>query len=141
MTDHLPRRDVLAALFAAMASPPGLAAPAVPRGGVPRLADHAALWARMPLPFTPAKAWVRLDPETQAEIGGAVIGMVLAAYVAGDMFGDEDQFTDRDLCEAARDAFDRVFQDLERRLWVLLPELYGPDGEHPAWAFAAGLVR
>ena len=34
----------------------------------------------MPLPFTPAEAWHLLSPETQVEIGAAVIGMHLAQY-------------------------------------------------------------
>ncbi|SDO18308.1 hypothetical protein SAMN05216360_11612 [Methylobacterium phyllostachyos] len=109
--------------------------------GTARLPDHAALWARMPLPFTPAEAWHLLSPETQAEIGTAVIGMELAQYVYGDGRADADQFKDDALRSAASDVAHDLLNRIDDRLWALLPDLYGPDGDHPAWALAAGMVH
>ncbi|SDO59702.1 hypothetical protein SAMN05216360_12924 [Methylobacterium phyllostachyos] len=105
-----------------------------------RLPDHASLWARMPLPFTPAEAWHSLSPATQAEIGAAVIGMVLAEYVSGDMHGDADHFHDDALRGDAMDVGSDLLTRIEQRLWVLFPDLYGPDGDHPAWALTSGMA-
>ncbi|MCJ2063411.1 hypothetical protein MKK63_11905 [Methylobacterium sp. J-088] len=105
-----------------------------------RLPGHAELWARMPLPFTPAEAWHLLSPATQAEIGAAVIGMVLAEYVSGDMHGDADRFYDDALCGDAMDTGSDLLTRIEQRLWVLFPDLYGPDGDHPAWALNSGMA-
>ena len=68
--------------------------PALRGDDTARLPDQAALWSRMPLPFTPAEAWHLLSPATQAEIGAAVIGMALADYVSGDMHDEADHFHD-----------------------------------------------
>jgi hypothetical protein len=105
-----------------------------------RLPDHAALWARMPLPFTPAEAWHLLSPATQAEIGAAVIGMVLADYVSGDMHEESDHFRDDALRSECMTARDETLNALDDRLWVLLPDLYGPEGDHPAWALSSGFA-
>jgi hypothetical protein len=94
----------------------------------------------MPLPFTPAEAWHLLSSGTQAEIGAAVIGMVLAEYVSGDMHGDADRFYDDALCSDAMDTGSDLLTRIEQRLWVLLPDLYGPDGDHPAWALTSGMA-
>ena len=105
-----------------------------------RLPDHAALWARMPLPFTPAEAWHLLSPATQAEIGAAVIGMALADYVSGDMHEEADHFRDdalRSECMAARD---ETLSALDDWLWILFPDLYGPEGDHLAWALEGGFA-
>ncbi|MCJ2022202.1 hypothetical protein MKK84_33185, partial [Methylobacterium sp. E-065] len=105
-----------------------------------RLPDHAALWSRMPLPFSLTEAWRLLSPATQTEIGTAVLGMALAQYVYGDGRADADQFTDEDLRADASDVAGDLLNRIDDRLWVLLPDLYGPDGDHPAWAYAAGMV-
>ncbi|MFJ7441264.1 hypothetical protein ACIQW5_26880 [Methylorubrum thiocyanatum] len=140
----LPRRAVLsAALASAVAAPlPALALPATPTQGADGepLPDHAALWARMPLPFTPAEAWHRLTPAAQAEIGAAVIGMALAEYVSGQMHDEPDQFLDEGLREAAYDTHSDLLNRLDERVWVLLPELFGHD-DHPAWALNSGMAR
>lgn len=119
-----------------------LAASLVPTRGdeTERLPDHAALWARLPLPFTPAQAWHMLSPTTQAEIGAALIGMALAEYVSGDMHAEEDQFHDSRLRAEADDVANDLLSAIEDRLWTLFPELYGPESDHPAWALDAGLA-
>ncbi|WP_267427630.1 hypothetical protein, partial [Methylobacterium sp. GC_Met_2] len=143
MSAHINRRALTAGILAAavtVSSDSEAAANVVParndfRGDdTARLPDHAALWARMPLPFTPAEAWHLLSPATQAEIGAAVIGMVLAEYVSGDMHGDADRFHDDTLRGEAMDTGSDLLTRIEQRLWVLFPDLYGPDGDHPAWA-------
>jgi hypothetical protein len=106
-----------------------------------RLPDHAGLWARMPLPFTPAEAWHLLSPATQAEIGAAVIGMHLAQYVHGDSMAEADCFRDGDLREAASEVEHDILNRMDDRLWALFPDLYGPDGDHPRWALDAGMVH
>lgn len=133
-------RRALAAAFVMLHLPPAAASPF--RGDdIERLPDHAALWNRLPLPFTPAQAWRLLSPSTQAEIGAAVIGMALAEYIAGDGMAEADQFLDEDLRSAANDTQHDLLNRIGQRLWVLLPDLYGPDGDHPAWALAGGLAR
>ena len=146
MTARLPRRDALAAVLAAMTLPAGSALAAMPapvlRGDdTGRLPDHTALWARMPLPFTPAEAWHLLSPATQAEIGAAVIGMHLAQYVHGDGMAEADCFRDGDLREAASEVEHDILNRMDDRLWTLFPDLYGPDGDHPRWAIDAGMVH
>jgi hypothetical protein len=126
MNDNLPRRNVLAA----MTLPAGFALAAMPapvlRGDdSARLSDHARLWSRMPLPFTPADAWHLLSPVTQAEIGAAVIGMHLAQYVHGDSMAEADCFRDSDLREAAseveHDILNRITITLKRTLGGVAP--------------------
>ena len=133
------RRAMTAARFALPLHPH--AAPQLRGDDTERLPDHADLWSRMPLPFTPVEAWRRLSPATQAEIGAAVIGMALAEYIAGDNHQAEDQFLDPDLRGAAYDTHDDLMNRLDKRLWALFPDLYGPDGDHPDWALAGGLAR
>ena len=144
MSARINRRALTAGIFAAAAVPANVAANMAPtflRGDdTARLPDHAALWARMPLPFTPAEAWRLLSPATQAEIGAAVIGMVLAEYVSGDMHGDADHFYDDALRGDAMDTGSDLLTRLEQRLWVLFPDLYGPDSDHPAWALNTGMA-
>lgn len=132
-------------LVLALASAPALngaaiAAPELRGDDTERLPDHAGFWARMPLSFTPAQAWHRLSPATQAEIGAAVIGMALAEYIAGDGMADADQFHDEALRSDAVRVNDDLLNRITPRLWTLLPDLYGPDGDHPAWALDAGMA-
>ncbi|MCJ2085786.1 hypothetical protein MKK88_07225, partial [Methylobacterium sp. E-005] len=144
MSARINRRALAAGLLAASAAPTaakGTHKVSTLRGDdTERLPDHAALWARMPLPFTPAEAWHLLSPTTQAEIGAAAIGMVLAEYVSGDMHGDDDHFYDDALRGDAMDTGSDLLTRIEQRLWVLFPDLYGPDGDHPAWALNSGMA-
>ena len=147
MSARINRRALTAGLLVATGAPVATTAgyfanvPALRGDATPRLPDHAALWARMPLPFSPAEAWRLLSPATQAEIGAAVIGMELAQYVYGDGRADADQFTDEALRSDASDVSDAILNQMPDRLWALFPDLYGPDGDHPAWALAAGMVH
>lgn len=138
------RRSVIGSAIAASLAgvpAPGLATALQLRGDAgARLPDHADLWARLPLPFTPAEAWRLLTPETQAEIGAAVIGMHLAQYVFGDGQADADHFLDGDLREAACEVEHDILNRMDDRLWALFPDLYGPDGDHPRWALDGGMV-
>ena len=137
MPIHITRRGLALGLLTASVIPLHVAA----NDGGKRLPDLADLWSRLPLPFTPAEAWVRLPPAAQAEIGAAVIGMALADYIAGDCFEEEDKFLDDGLRSDASDAFHSIFNAMPDRLWGLFPELYGPDGDHPRWALAGGFAR
>ena len=142
MTTGINRRALAAGLLAATAAPAAAAPRSQLRGDTgDQLPDHAVLWARMPLPFTPVEAWRLLSSETQAEIGAAVIGMALAEYVSGQMHEDEaDRFLDEDLMSAAMDVQSDLLNAITPRLWSLFPDLYGPDGDHPAWALASGMA-
>lgn len=140
MSARINRRALAAGLLAATAAPAVASGPILRGDDTARLPDHSALWARMPLPFTPAEAWRLLSPATQAEIGAAVIGMVLAEYVSGDMHGDADRFHDEALRGDAMDTGSDLLTRIEQRLWVLFPDLYGPDGDHPAWALNTGMA-
>lgn len=138
------RRTLAAGLLAAAAAPAAANdkhSMSVLRGDeTERLPDHAAFWARMPLPFTPAEAWHLLSPETQTEIGAAVIGMALADYVSGDMHDKADRFHDEALRGNCMTVRDEILGALDDRLWALFPDLYGPDGDHPAWALNSGMA-
>ncbi|MCJ2085134.1 hypothetical protein MKK88_03885, partial [Methylobacterium sp. E-005] len=148
MSACINRRTLAAGLLAATAAPHRANASGMLRSehtplrgdDTARLPDHAALWARLPLPFSLAEAWHLLSPATQAEIGAAVIGMVLAEYVSGDMHGDADRFHDEALRSDAMDTGSDLLTRIEQRLWVLFPDLYGPDGDHPAWALNSGMA-
>lgn len=145
MTSRITRRALTAGILAATAAPAaaynaGSAGIALRGDDTARLPDHAAFWARLPLPFSLAEAWHKLSPATQAEIGGAVLGMALANYVYGDGRADADQFTDKALRSAAYDVADNLLNRIDDRLWVLLPDLYGPEGDHPRWAYDGGMV-
>lgn len=146
MTSRINRRALAAGLLAATAAPAVADVPANLRGhtlrgdDTARLPGHAAFWARLPLPFSLTEAWHKLSPATQAEIGGAVLGMALANYVYGDGRAEADQFTNADLRASASDVADDLLKRIDDRLWVLLPDLYGPDGDHPCWAYNGGMV-
>lgn len=143
MSVRINRRALTAGILAA-AVPANVTANMAPtffRGDdTARLPDHAALWARMPLPFTPAEAWHLLSPATQAEIGTAVIGQALADYVSGDMHDEADCFHDDALRGDCMDARDALLNRISDRLWSLFPDLYGPEGDHPAWALNSGMA-
>lgn len=134
----LSRRSILASFLAASAIRP--AAAAVPSIGTP-LPTHADLWARLPLPCAPAEAWHRLPAAVQAEIGATVIGMALADYISGDMHDEADRFHDVDLRETAASVRDDLLNRMTQRLWDLMPELYGPEGDHPRWVLAGGFAQ
>jgi hypothetical protein len=146
MGAQINRRALTTGLLAATAAPAVADVPANLRGrslrgdDTARLPDHAAFWSRLPLPFSLTEAWHMLSPATQAEIGGAVLGMALAQYVYGDGRADADQFTDADLRASASDVADDLLNRIDDRLWVLLPDLYGPDGDHPRWALDSELA-
>lgn len=144
MTTRINRRALAASLLAASVAPAAAKGTHLPRtlrgDDTARLPDHAALWARMPLPFTPAEAWRLLSPETQAEIGAAAIGMALADYVSGDMHDEADHFHDDALRGDCMDVRDALLNRISDRLWSLFPDLYGPDGDHPVWALAGGFA-
>ncbi len=137
MTLQLHRRALAAGLLTII--PVGNFAAAEPAGD--RLPEHNEFFARLPLPHTPSQAWHRLSPATQAEIGAAVIGMYLAQYIHGDGLAEADQFLDDDLRCRAADVEHDILNRMDDRLWTLFPELYGPDGDHPAWALAGGFAR
>ncbi|MCJ2087288.1 hypothetical protein MKK88_15030 [Methylobacterium sp. E-005] len=138
MSTHINRRALAAGLLAATAAP--AVAHIVPvrnafRGDdTARLPDHAALWARLPLPFSLAEAWHLLSPATQAEIGAAVIGMVLAEYVSGDMHGDADRFHDEALRSDAMDTGSDLHPRACRRMRIRLAPRHGRRGRHRPWA-------
>ncbi|KAA0122836.1 hypothetical protein CIW48_15445 [Methylobacterium sp. P1-11] len=144
MSARINRRALAAGLLAATATQTGgvakFATPALRGDDTARLPDHAAFWSRLPLPFSLTDAWHMLSPATQAEIGGAVLGMALANYVYGDGRADADQFTDEALRSAAYNVADDLLNRIDDRLWVLLPDLYGQDGDHPRWALDSGLA-
>lgn len=144
MIARINRRVLTAGLLAAAATPAaakGSDQTRTLRGDdTARLPDHAAFWCRLPLPFSLTEAWHKLSPTTQAEIGTAVLGLALAQYVYGDGRADADQFEDEGLRSAASDVADDILNRIDARLWVLLPDLYGPDGDHPRWALDSGLA-
>ena len=106
-----------------------------------RLPTLAQLWARIPLPYTPVEAWRLLSPDTQTEIGAAVIGIALADYVAGQSHTVPGPFLDAKLRTAAADAAADLSNAIAPRLWDLFPDLLGAEGRHAAWAADFGMVR
>lgn len=135
----LPRRALLASFLALAAS--RSTAPAVAHVGGDPLPDFSGLWSTLPLPYTPGEAWRSLPNSVQAEIGTAVIAMALGEYVAGDMHADADRFRDKALRERGHDVHDAMLNQIPARVWQLFPDLFGPEGDHPAWALKNGFAR
>ncbi len=135
----LPRRALLASFLALAASRPEPTA-AAHVGGEP-LPDFSGLWSTLPLPYSPAEAWRSLPASVQAEIGTAVIAMTLGEYVSGDMHADDDRFRDKALRERGYDVHDAMLNRIPVRVWQLFPDLFGPEGDHPAWALNNGFAR
>lgn len=134
----LPRRALLASFLALAAGRPVAATPYVGGNPLPAFSD---LLSALPLPYSPAAAWRSLPADVQAEIGAAVIAQALADYISGEMHGEADHFHDDALRERCIDVRDDLTGKIPARLWELFPDLYGPDGDHPAWALNNGFAR
>ncbi len=67
--------------------------------------------------------------------------MALANYVYATGRADADQFKDEACGPPPSNVADDLLNRIDDRLWVLLPDLYGPDGDHPRWRSIAGLHR
>lgn len=88
-------------------------------------------------------AWASLPPDIQARIGVAVVDMVFQEFVYGDACVVNGQPEDRPFPDeteehiaircAAMDATNRRLNELTPLIQGALPDLFGADGENPAW--------
>lgn len=140
MHPHISRRAVAAGLFVS----PILPAAALSPSPLPGSGEHplaADLWHTLPLPSTPVEAFRALPEPIRAELGGALVGMVLADLIGGQAYDEPDKFLDEGLRDRACNVSNVLLNHMCRRVEDVLPDLLGPNGDHPAWALNAGLVR
>lgn len=87
--------------------------------------------------LNPALTWAAMPAAQQAKIGALAIEWAFSTFVSGIAHAPADR-----LCDAAiRDEAERRSNDLlsaiPARIEAALPDLFGPDGEDPAWAWRA----
>lgn len=80
-------------------------------------------------------AWMRLPASTRDEPSPIAVDLVFQGYLYGDLVPEEDQVVpDQDARNAAVDCESDRLSELHRAVTAALPELFGPPGDHPAWA-------
>lgn len=80
-------------------------------------------------------AFMRLPVHTREEIGALAVSMVFYAFLSGDAYAHEDRvFQDGKLRDEAEDRSNHLLGHLHNRIESLLPDLFGPPGDNPAWA-------
>ena len=80
-------------------------------------------------------AWMRLPASQRDEIGLLAADLVFQGYLYGDLVPEKDQvLPDQDARDAAGDRENDRLNEIHRTVTGALPDLFGPDGDHPAWA-------
>ncbi|MCC0808556.1 hypothetical protein FPV16_20495 [Methylobacterium sp. W2] len=80
-------------------------------------------------------AWMRLPASQRDEIGLLAVDLAFQGYLYGDLVPEEDQvLADQDERDAAGDRENDRLNEIHRAVTAALPDLFGPTGEHPAWA-------
>lgn len=95
----------------------------------------AARHAKIPETET---AWMSLPAAERDRIGLIAVDMVFQGFIFGDAYVACGQHEDRAvqdeaIRETAGIAEDRLLNELHAAIEAALPELFGPDGENPAW--------
>ncbi len=85
--------------------------------------------------FNPALTWASLPPVKQAEIGSLVLAWLFADFVAGGGHAHEDKLCDEPIRDEAERDCDRLLPELLSLVPATLPEVFGPEGEDPPWAW------
>ncbi|MHC2089429.1 hypothetical protein [Methylobacterium sp. CM6244] len=80
-------------------------------------------------------AWMRLPASQRDEIGLLVVDLAFQGYLYGDLVPEKDQvLPDQDARDAAGDRENDRLNEIHRTVTAALPDLFGPEGEHPLWA-------
>ena len=92
----------------------------------------------MPGPGDINAAWMGLPAAERDRIGLIAVDMAFQGFVFGDAYvasGQPEDLAVQDgaIREAAGIAEDRRLNELHAAIEAALPELFGPDGENPAW--------
>ena len=96
--------------------------------------DVTALLDALPLPLGPAEAWRRLDPMRRDEIGTIAVAMVFTAFLSGRAAHPDDWVLAPEAAHDADRVSDRLLDMLHANIAEMIPELFGPEGDHPDWA-------
>lgn len=85
--------------------------------------------------FNPVTTWACLTPAKQAEIGSLVLEWVFADFVSGSGHAEDDKLCSEEIRSEAIRNCDRLLPELLTLVPATLPEMFGPDGEDPPWAW------
>lgn len=90
---------------------------------------------KIPGPVEVSAAWSGLPDSLRDHIGFIAFDMVFQGFLSGQAYAEEDQVLSSD--EDRGEAFDRECKGLSELYRVIehaAPDLFGPEGENPAWA-------
>lgn len=93
----------------------------------------------IPSPAEIGTAWAALSPSLRDRIGLIALDMVFQGFLGGDAYRPEDRVLHSD--DERGQAMDRESKrliELYRAVEDALPDLFGPEGENPAWSHTAG---
>ncbi|MCJ2132295.1 hypothetical protein [Methylobacterium sp. E-045] len=84
-------------------------------------------------------AWHRLPVETRDRIGTLAVDHAFAMFLTGDLLAPGEQVLagDPQAQHEAGHRADETLEDLMALIEGALPELFGVQGQHPAWAISA----
>lgn len=90
---------------------------------------------RIPGPVELSAAWSDLPVSLRDHIGFVALDMVFQGFLSGSAYEPEDRvlLSDDDRGEALGRESDGL-TELYRIVEDALPDLFGPEGENPAWA-------
>lgn len=90
---------------------------------------------KIPGPVEVSAAWSGLPASLRDHIGFIALDMVFQGFLSGQGHAPEDRVLPSD--EDRGEAYDRECRgltELYRTVEDALPDLFGPEGENPAWA-------
>lgn len=85
--------------------------------------------------FNPTLTWAALPAAKRDEIGATVLAWAFADFVSGAGHADEDKLCNEAVRDEATRDCDRLFPELLALVPAALPEVFGPEGEDPPWAW------
>ena len=94
---------------------------------------------RVPGPAELSAAWAGLPSSLRDHIGFIALDMVFQSFLGGDAYRLEDRVLHSD--DERGQAMDRESKrlaELYRAVEDALPDLFGSEGENPAWSQTAG---
>jgi hypothetical protein len=93
----------------------------------------------VPGPAELSAAWAGLAPSLRDRIGFIALDMVFQGFLSGDAYAEEDKvLADREARGEADERSSANLSELYRVIEGALPDLFGQDGENPAWARRSG---
>ncbi|NEU13555.1 hypothetical protein G3T14_15655 [Methylobacterium sp. BTF04] len=90
---------------------------------------------KVPGPVELSAAWSHLPVPLRDSIGFIALDMVFQGFLHGDAYAPDDRVLQSD--EARGEAgvrSDNLLSELFRTIENALPDLFGPEGENPAWS-------